>query len=398
MTGKSSDPVRSGTRRLMTAQTAAFAASGVAVGLAPSSLEGGAHGGTGAMLAAIGMAAGLGAFAGGRLIDQGDPRRRLAAAHALYALAGLAAGAAAAARSPGWLLAAAALAGAGQGAALLGRVVIAAMHTAGRRGRELGRMLTLGALGAAAGPLVASFAEDLAGALGLDARALPWLALPVLGIVGVAASLCVDRSALAPSEPASLPAARPGRSATGVPLAVLALAASQVAMVATMALAPLAVLRHADSDAAMALAIAAHQLGMYGLGVPIGRLLDRLGDRQGLGLGALATAAGATMAVAPLPPAGAVAGLVVVGAGWSAVYLAATAVIGAAGARARAGKMGSADLLAAAAGAAAALGSQMAAAGAGEAAVGLAVAAPLAALVWAALAAPRLRGGPERAL
>ncbi|HSJ73910.1 MAG TPA: hypothetical protein VK904_06300, partial [Miltoncostaeaceae bacterium] len=76
------DPVRRGTRRLMAAQTAAFAASGVAVGLAPSSL-GGAHAGTGAMLAALGMAAGIGAYAGGRLIDRGDPRRRLAAAHAL---------------------------------------------------------------------------------------------------------------------------------------------------------------------------------------------------------------------------------------------------------------------------------------------------------------------------
>ena len=36
----------------------------------------------GAMLAVLGMAAGLGAFADGRLIDRGDPRRRLAAAHA----------------------------------------------------------------------------------------------------------------------------------------------------------------------------------------------------------------------------------------------------------------------------------------------------------------------------
>ena len=36
------------------------------------------------------MAAGLGAVAGGRLIDRGDPRRRLAAAHALYGVAGLA--------------------------------------------------------------------------------------------------------------------------------------------------------------------------------------------------------------------------------------------------------------------------------------------------------------------
>jgi MFS family permease len=212
------------------------------------------------------------------------------------------------------------------------------------------------------------------------------------------ASLRVDPAGLAPAVPRSELAAEPSPAVTGVPLAVLALAAAQVAMVATMALAPLAVLRHTDSDAVMALAITAHQLGMYGLGAPIGRLLDRLGSRRGLALGALATAVGAAMAVAPLPPAGAVAGLVVVGAGWSAVYLAATAVIGGAGARARAGAMGGADLLAAAAGAAAALGSQIAAAGAGEVAVGLVVVTPLAALAWAALAAPRLRGGPERAL
>jgi MFS family permease len=259
-------------------------------------------------------------------------------------------------------------------------------------------MLTLGALGAAAGPLVASGARDAAGALALDPRALPWLALAVLGALGAAASLAVDREALSPPDrgPGLVPA--PGPAGVGVPLAALALAAAPVAMVAVMALAPLAVLRHTGSDAAMALAIAAHQLGMYGLGAPIGRLLDRVGPRRGLGLGALVTAAGAALAVAPLPPAGAVAGLVVVGAGWSAVYVAATAIIASAGARARAGAMGRADLLAAAAGAAAALGSEMAAAAAGEAAVGLAVAAPLAALVWAALAAPPLRGRPERAL
>ncbi len=67
------------------------------------------------MLAALGMATGVGGFVGGWLIDRGDPRRRLAAADALYALAGLAAGATATAGSPGWLLAAAALAGAGPG-------------------------------------------------------------------------------------------------------------------------------------------------------------------------------------------------------------------------------------------------------------------------------------------
>ena len=72
MWSREGDPARRGTRRLMTAQTAAFAASGVAVGLAPSALGDGAHADAGAMLAVLGMAAGLGAFAGGRLIDRGD--------------------------------------------------------------------------------------------------------------------------------------------------------------------------------------------------------------------------------------------------------------------------------------------------------------------------------------
>jgi hypothetical protein len=393
MTRKGTDEVRRATRRLVAAQTAAFAASGVGVGLAPLPLSG-AHGSwAGAMLAVLGLAAGAGALVGGRLMDRGDPRRRLAAAHAVYALAGLGAAAAAAARSPGWLLAAAALAGAGQGAALLGRVAVAALHASCRRGRALGRMLTIGALGAAAGPVAVAGAQELAQRTGLDPLALPWLALPALGALGVWAVIGADRETLAPAEPAepapaaprAAPAPRPDGAA---PLAVVALAAAQVAMVAVMALAPTAVGRHTGSGAAMAVAIAVHQLGMYGLASPIGRLIDRAGHGAGLAFGTGSCAAGAVLACAPLPPAAAMAGLVVVGAGWSAVYLSATALIGARRTRGSAGAMGGADLMAAAAGAAAALGAGIAAEAAGSAAVGVAAAVPLAALAWAALARP----------
>ncbi len=392
MRRRGTDEVRRATRRLVAAQTAAFAASGVGVGLAPLPLSGGgAHGSwAGAMLAVLGLAAGAGALVGGRLMDRGDPRRRLAAAHAVYALAGLGAAAAASARSPGWLLGAAALAGAGQGAALLGRVAVAALHTSCRRGRALGRMLTIGAVGAAAGPVAVAGAQELAERIGLDPLALPWLALPALGALGVWAVTGADRATLAPAEPApaapqDAPAPRPDGAAS---LAVVALAAAQVAMVAVMALAPTAVGRHTGSGAATAVAIAVHQLGMYGLALPIGRLVDRAGHGAGLALGTGSCAVGAVLACAPLPPAAAVAGLAVVGAGWSAVYLSATALIGARRARGSAGAMGGADLMAAAAGAAAALGAGIAAEAAGSAAVGVAAAVPLAALAWAALARP----------
>ena len=210
MRRRGTDEVRRATRRLVAAQTAAFAASGVGVGLAPLPLSGdGAHGSwAGAMLAVLGLAAGAGALVGGRLMDRGDPRRRLAAAHAVYALAGLGAAAAAAARSPGWLLAAAALAGAGQGAALLGRVAVAALHASCRRGRALGRMLTIGAVGAAAGPVAVAGAQELAERTGLDPLALPWLALPALGALGVWAVIGADRET-----PLVARRARPGRPA-----------------------------------------------------------------------------------------------------------------------------------------------------------------------------------------
>lgn len=200
MTRRGTDEVRRAARRLGAAQTAAFAASGVGVGLAPLPLSGGgAHG--------------------------------------------------------SW---------AGQGAALLGRVAMAALHASCRRGRALGRMLTIGAVGAAAGPIAVAGAQELASGSGSTRSRSPGSPYRPSG-----PSTCGRSSApmVRPSRPPSRrrppPRAAPARRPDGAaPLAVVALAAAQVAMVATMALAPTALGRHTGSDAAMAIAIAVHQLGM----------------------------------------------------------------------------------------------------------------------------------------
>ena len=90
MRSREADPVRRGTRQLRTAQKRPSAASGVAVGLAPSALGDGAHADAGAMLVCSGWrpASAPSPAAGSSTGATRDGA--FAAAHALYGVAGLA--------------------------------------------------------------------------------------------------------------------------------------------------------------------------------------------------------------------------------------------------------------------------------------------------------------------
>lgn len=140
-------------RRLALAQVAAFAVSGIAFTTGPLTVLdlSGSAGLAGLVLALLGLSGGAGAWAGGRLVDRFGRVRPLTGAHALAGAAGLAAAAGALLGSPALVLAACVPLGAGQGAALLGRVAVAAMHPPEVRGRATGRLVVAGAAGAVAG-------------------------------------------------------------------------------------------------------------------------------------------------------------------------------------------------------------------------------------------------------
>jgi MFS family permease len=387
------------TRLLTLAQGLALAVSGITITIGPLTLLETTGGGrwSGAVVGVLGLAAGAGAYALGRRMAAAHRRGLLAAAHALYGLAGIAAALAAAAGSTAGVLAAVTLIGAGQGAALLGRVIATQMHAPSERGRIGGRMLAVGVVGAVTGPPAVAALRGLAGEAGADPAVLPWLAVTVAGAAALGAVRATRLSSPAPPIPAPSGPGPAGGSAASVPIRMVtvALAATQATMAGAMAVAPMAVHHHTGSDGAMALVVSAHLAGMYAAAPAIGRMIDRRGARAGIGAGAAASLIGAVLIAAAHAPLLAAAGLVLVGVGWSAAYIGATAALTESGRPGRqARSVGAADLWGAASGAAAA-GADAAAAGAlGLGVVALMLAAP--AVVALSAVAPRDRTLPVR--
>jgi MFS family permease len=110
-------------------------------------------------------------------------------------------------------------------------------------------------------------------------------------------------------------------------IAVVCFAPAQGVMAMMMAGTPLVLDHHGHALPAISLAVTIHVFGMYGLSIPLGRLADRLGRKVALMVGLLIAALGS--ALVPLTGAYAVivAGIFLVGVGWSAVFVAATALI-----------------------------------------------------------------------
>ena len=94
-----------------------------------------------------------------------------------------------------------------------------------------------------------------------------------------------------------------------------------------MASTPLVLDQHGHSLPTISLAITIHVFGMYGFSLPLGRLADLLGRKIILLSGLVIIAIGATL----VPLSGAYfficLGIFLVGIGWSAVFVATTALI-----------------------------------------------------------------------
>ena len=176
----STEGARHAVRMLGLAQAAAFAVTGITVTIGPLSLHelSGQEGFGGGLLAVFILSGGAGAFLAGRLMRRISRRACLVAGHLTYGAAGVAAAAAGAAHSPRAILVAAIPLGLGHGAALLGRSVAVDLHPSGERGRAVGRILAVGAVGALSGPALVAGLRRLAADTGLDAHMLPWLAAP----------------------------------------------------------------------------------------------------------------------------------------------------------------------------------------------------------------------------
>ncbi len=352
-------------RGLLVAQVAVSAATGsfLALAVVTATEVSGRGSSAGLLIALWNISAGGGALLTGRLMDRVGHRLALASGNLLIAVGGLAAAAAVTARSPLILLAASSLVGAGIGGALLTRAPVADLHGAATRARALGMLVAAGAIGAVASPFIVDQLAGLSHRLGIQQQLLlPWLLVPALATLGTTAVLTLPP-----------PTRRPRRSRnaqlggdTGRSLRRLlhlapiraAFAASTVtlaAIVAATSSVTVAASEHGTSTVALLMSI--HLAGGRALAPAIGTLLDRHGRRHGFLGGASFAALGAALSThaAALPVAA--TGLFLLGLGWSATYLATTALVTDLTRRnERARLLGLGDLLASAAAAAGASG------------------------------------------
>jgi MFS family permease len=286
------------------------------------------------------------------------------------------------------------LAGASSTIVLLSRAAAAEMFAPARRARGMSLVLFGAASGAIFGPLV--FGPMFSGRdLAPHDLVVPYLASGIFMAVGLALSFAVR------PDPKTIGAvyAEPGQGGVvaaplgeilrrpGVASAMLAAVASFAVMVGVMNLSGYVAVGRGHAHGDVFTIISVHIIGMYGLVLVVGDVIDRMGRRRALVAGLLIMSV-SNLLLAPLDSIpGMGLSLFGLGLGWSLAYIAATAeLVSLAGSAERGRLIGLTDLVSSLVGASIALGggAVYSAAGAVPLALGAAVlaAAPAA---WIAL-------------
>ena len=289
------------------------------------------------------LAYAAGGLAFGRAIDRWGRRNGLVVAFivgvggALVIYAGVGAGS-----LPVFLLGLLAI-GVGTGGANLARVAGADMYPPERRARGISLVLLGAAFGAIGAPIV--FAPALAGARTNEAAALaaPWLIAAGLMLAGALVLLAIrvdprriaEELAAEPARASGIAAApavppRPLAELTRlptVPLALLAAVLSQAVMTSVMALAGVVMAHHGHDLGRISLTVGLHFLGMFGLVLIVGRVVERIGRLRSIVLGLLMLAAGVLMLLPGAELLNFMPGMFVVGVGWNVAFVASTTVL-----------------------------------------------------------------------
>lgn len=401
--------VRRNTRLLMLALAAmqvTFPVMLVVAGPAAKEITGRA-GAVGILSAVYFAAAGIGAVAFGRWMDRGGRRPGLLAAAVLGAVGGIGSAVAIAVGSFWLLLAAAVPFGVASGGANLTRGAVADMHEPDRRGRAVGMLLAVGTIGAVGSPLlVAGIQGAVEGGTRWDPMVAPWVIVPAAAAVAFVAYLFVrpdPRDLAVGTRDGTRGSARAGGPVLRDPtvrLAIFAAAVGQVAMVGVMSVTPTALHDHGHGSGAISLIVSVHITGMFAFGPFIGAAIDRFGRHVALIVGFMMSLIGALAAATESNPTAVGAGLLLIGLGWSATYLGATAMISdATEPNERSAALGSMDLLVSAMSAVAGLTGGIVLDLAGYRALGavvaLGVALALVPVVRARRLALRVDGSPE---
>jgi MFS family permease len=222
------------------------------------------------------------------------------------------------------------------GAVLLSRTAVADMYPESRKARAISYVLFGALFGAALGPLV--FRPMFAGKdLELDTLVVPWFAAAAICVVGLVVVLLIrpdprtialelEQAGVAAGRAAAEPAAslstilrRPG-----VPAAVVAAVASLAVMASVMNLTGYIVVGHHHEQADVFTVISLHIVGMFGLVLVVGQLVDRVGRHRALIGGLLVMAVSSVMLAWVVEIAGISLSLFLLGLGWNISYVAAS--------------------------------------------------------------------------
>jgi MFS family permease len=227
-----------------------------------------------------------------------------------------------------------ALVGASSGTVILSRAAAADMYPVERRARGISLVLFGAVFGAALGPLVFRplFGDDH---VDTDALVLPWLVASAIMVVGLAIALSVRPDPKRIGEALGYGAEGETETRDAAPLATIlrrpgvvpalvAAVASFSVMVSVMTLSGYIVVGHGHSTGDTFWVISVHIVGMYGLVLVVGDVIDRVGRRPAL-VGGLAIMGISTIFMAWIESVGAMSlSLFGLGLGWSLSYVAAT--------------------------------------------------------------------------
>lgn len=235
------------------------------------------------------------------------------------------------------------LIGAGTGGANLARAAGADMYRPERRPRGIAFVLFGAAFGAIGAPIV--FAPLLPAEHQVSAASLaaPWSMAVALMLAGAALLLAIRtdprdiaerlRADAAAARGEELGAAAPARSLRElfrlpmVPLALLAALVAQGVMTTIMALAGLVLHQHGHRLDAVTLTVSIHFVGMFGLVLFVGRLVERVGRFRSVLVGLLALAGGVVLLLPGAALLNFIPGMFLVGVGWNIAFVASTAIL-----------------------------------------------------------------------
>jgi MFS family permease len=253
-----------------------------------------------------------------------------------------------------------AFAGAASGIILLSRAAAAEMFPPNRRARGMSFVLFGAVFGALLGPLV--FGPMFAGKdLDTGTLVVPWLVAGGIMVLGLGIAMLVrpDPSTIAGAHGEAPAAAAPLLEIIrrpGVPTALIAAVTSFAVMVGVMNITGYVAVAHGHEQSQVFRIISAHIVGMYGLVLVVGDLVDRVGRHRAIVAG-LTLMAASTLALTWFESLfGMSAALFGLGLGWNLSYVAATTELVSLAAVSERGRLvGFADLLSALTGAALAL-------------------------------------------